>query len=224
MEGWPLISWVSRCLPLGYQWIGRRVWHKKYDLFFSGTAAHWNDTFTSMMFGIMILFWTIISIFYFFSIYTFAYLMDEQGWLQSRRLLMESRIHTSREKIWTEGLGGKYENQLPRFFHLFLSHYITPAFFLYVLTVLELPLLIWQLKNGRGHILKCSHYVPSPFPENTPLPCVIYCHGNRLVSFSFENVVRYLAAVKFSNHYFLFHPLYVLTLNLNCHYVILSFM
>lgn len=36
-----------------------------------------------------------------------------------------------------------------------------------------------ELKNGRGHILKCSHYVPSPFPENTPLPCVIYCHGNR---------------------------------------------
>ncbi|XXG64693.1 hypothetical protein AAC387_Pa05g2577 [Persea americana] len=35
-----------------------------------------------------------------------------------------------------------------------------------------------ELKNGRGHILKCSHYVPSPFPENTPLPCVIYCHGN----------------------------------------------
>ncbi|RWR82526.1 Abhydrolase_5 domain-containing protein [Cinnamomum micranthum f. kanehirae] len=52
------------------------------------------------------------------------------------------------------------------------------TFLPYVLTVLELPLLLWQLKNGRGHILKCSHYVPSPFPENTPLPCVIYCHGN----------------------------------------------
>ncbi|KAK6917908.1 Serine aminopeptidase, S33 [Dillenia turbinata] len=35
-----------------------------------------------------------------------------------------------------------------------------------------------QLRNGRGHILQCSHYLPSPFPEDTPLPCVIYCHGN----------------------------------------------
>lgn len=35
-----------------------------------------------------------------------------------------------------------------------------------------------ELTNGRGHTLHCSHYVPSPFPEDTPLPCVIYCHGN----------------------------------------------
>eukprot|EP00262_Sarcandra_glabra_P020578 TRINITY_DN8261_c0_g4_i1.p1 TRINITY_DN8261_c0_g4~~TRINITY_DN8261_c0_g4_i1.p1 ORF type:complete len:199 (+),score=24.35 TRINITY_DN8261_c0_g4_i1:189-785(+) len=35
-----------------------------------------------------------------------------------------------------------------------------------------------ELRNGRGHGLQCSHYVPSPFPENTLLPCVIYCHGN----------------------------------------------
>ncbi|KAA8537251.1 hypothetical protein F0562_027062 [Nyssa sinensis] len=35
-----------------------------------------------------------------------------------------------------------------------------------------------ELRNGRGHALQCSHYVPSPFPEDTPLPCVIYCHGN----------------------------------------------
>ncbi|MCH83781.1 esterase/lipase domain protein, partial [Trifolium medium] len=38
---------------------------------------------------------------------------------------------------------------------------------------------IWrQLKNDRGYTLKCSHYLPSPFPEDTSLPCVIYCHGN----------------------------------------------
>ncbi|KAG5561014.1 hypothetical protein RHGRI_004139 [Rhododendron griersonianum] len=37
---------------------------------------------------------------------------------------------------------------------------------------------ILQLRNQRGHTLRCSHYVPSPFPEDTPLPCVIYCHGN----------------------------------------------
>ncbi|KHN40219.1 Hypothetical protein glysoja_038414 [Glycine soja] len=38
---------------------------------------------------------------------------------------------------------------------------------------------IWrQLKNTRGYTLKCSHYLPSPFPEDTSLPCVIYCHGN----------------------------------------------
>lgn len=35
-----------------------------------------------------------------------------------------------------------------------------------------------ELKNQRGHTLLCSHYLPSPFPEDTPLPCVIYCHGN----------------------------------------------
>ncbi|XP_068642743.1 uncharacterized protein [Aristolochia californica] len=35
-----------------------------------------------------------------------------------------------------------------------------------------------ELQNASGHTLKCSHYVPSHFPENTPLPCVIYCHGN----------------------------------------------
>ncbi|CAM8905681.1 unnamed protein product [Rhodiola kirilowii] len=35
-----------------------------------------------------------------------------------------------------------------------------------------------ELTNSRGHTLQCSHYVPSVFPENTPLPCVIYCHGN----------------------------------------------
>lgn len=35
-----------------------------------------------------------------------------------------------------------------------------------------------ELRNGRGHILKCSHYMPSPFPDDTSLPCVIYCHGN----------------------------------------------
>ncbi|XP_074589519.1 uncharacterized protein LOC141845342 isoform X2 [Curcuma longa] len=35
-----------------------------------------------------------------------------------------------------------------------------------------------ELKNGRGHTLKCSHYVPYSIPENTVLPCVVYCHGN----------------------------------------------
>ncbi|XP_044496157.1 uncharacterized protein YqkD-like isoform X3 [Mangifera indica] len=35
-----------------------------------------------------------------------------------------------------------------------------------------------ELRNGRGHALKCSHYMPSVFLEDTPLPCVIYCHGN----------------------------------------------
>ncbi|CAM0946292.1 unnamed protein product [Alopecurus aequalis] len=35
-----------------------------------------------------------------------------------------------------------------------------------------------ELTNGRGHTLKCSHYIPAFIPENTALPCVIYCHGN----------------------------------------------
>lgn len=39
-----------------------------------------------------------------------------------------------------------------------------------------------QLTNARGHTLHCSHYLPSPFPEDASLPCVIYCHGNRYVT------------------------------------------
>ncbi|XP_010942494.3 uncharacterized protein [Elaeis guineensis] len=35
-----------------------------------------------------------------------------------------------------------------------------------------------ELTNARGHTLQCSHYVPSDIPEDTALPCVIYCHGN----------------------------------------------
>ncbi|CAL9225769.1 unnamed protein product [Arabidopsis halleri] len=35
-----------------------------------------------------------------------------------------------------------------------------------------------ELTNSRGHTLRCSHYVPSSTLEDTPLPCVIYCHGN----------------------------------------------
>ncbi|XP_026661862.1 uncharacterized protein LOC103710654 isoform X2 [Phoenix dactylifera] len=35
-----------------------------------------------------------------------------------------------------------------------------------------------ELTNARGHTLQCSHYVPSDIPENSTLPCVIYCHGN----------------------------------------------
>lgn len=35
-----------------------------------------------------------------------------------------------------------------------------------------------ELRNARGHTLQCSHYMPSPFPQDIALPCVIYCHGN----------------------------------------------
>ncbi|CAK9320831.1 unnamed protein product [Citrullus colocynthis] len=35
-----------------------------------------------------------------------------------------------------------------------------------------------ELRNSRGHTLQCSHYLPSSIPEDTSLPCVIYCHGN----------------------------------------------
>eukprot|EP00252_Welwitschia_mirabilis_P016543 TRINITY_DN3648_c0_g1_i1.p1 TRINITY_DN3648_c0_g1~~TRINITY_DN3648_c0_g1_i1.p1 ORF type:complete len:317 (-),score=56.66 TRINITY_DN3648_c0_g1_i1:222-1172(-) len=35
-----------------------------------------------------------------------------------------------------------------------------------------------EIKNERGHLLQCSHYLPSSLPEGTQLPCVIYCHGN----------------------------------------------
>ncbi|VFQ79826.1 unnamed protein product [Cuscuta campestris] len=38
-----------------------------------------------------------------------------------------------------------------------------------------------EVKNIRGDTLKCSHYMPIIYLEGKPLPCVIYCHGNRFV-------------------------------------------
>ncbi|XP_010532691.1 PREDICTED: uncharacterized protein LOC104808656 isoform X2 [Tarenaya hassleriana] len=35
-----------------------------------------------------------------------------------------------------------------------------------------------EVKNSRGDVLQCSHYMPIERPEGKPLPCVIYCHGN----------------------------------------------
>ncbi|KAK4283616.1 hypothetical protein QN277_000549 [Acacia crassicarpa] len=35
-----------------------------------------------------------------------------------------------------------------------------------------------EIKNSRGDVLQCSHYMPIISPEGKPLPCVIYCHGN----------------------------------------------
>uniref|UniRef100_A0A7N0V8C0 Serine aminopeptidase S33 domain-containing protein n=1 Tax=Kalanchoe fedtschenkoi TaxID=63787 RepID=A0A7N0V8C0_KALFE len=35
-----------------------------------------------------------------------------------------------------------------------------------------------EIKNIRGDVLQCSHYVPIVTPDERPLPCVIYCHGN----------------------------------------------
>ncbi|GAA0148340.1 hydrolase [Lithospermum erythrorhizon] len=35
-----------------------------------------------------------------------------------------------------------------------------------------------EVKNSRGDVLQCSHYMPIGRPEGKPLPCVIYCHGN----------------------------------------------
>ncbi|XP_078446825.1 alpha/beta-Hydrolases superfamily protein [Wolffia australiana] len=35
-----------------------------------------------------------------------------------------------------------------------------------------------QVKNNRGNVLQCSHYLPYSIPEGILLPCVIYCHGN----------------------------------------------
>lgn len=31
--------------------------------------------------------------------------------------------------------------------------------------------------------MQCSHYLPSPLPEDISLPCVVYCHGNRYANF-----------------------------------------
>ncbi|KAG5039019.1 hypothetical protein JHK86_019859 [Glycine max] len=38
-----------------------------------------------------------------------------------------------------------------------------------------------EIKNSRGDVLQCSHYLPIVSPEGKPLPCVIYCHGNSLM-------------------------------------------
>ncbi|XP_061347931.1 uncharacterized protein LOC133293376 isoform X3 [Gastrolobium bilobum] len=35
-----------------------------------------------------------------------------------------------------------------------------------------------EIKNSRGDVLQCSHYLPIVSPDGKPLPCVIYCHGN----------------------------------------------
>lgn len=35
-----------------------------------------------------------------------------------------------------------------------------------------------EIRNTRGHMLQCSHYIPIALPEDAKLPCVIYCHGN----------------------------------------------
>ncbi|KAJ8766443.1 hypothetical protein K2173_022502 [Erythroxylum novogranatense] len=35
-----------------------------------------------------------------------------------------------------------------------------------------------EIKNKRGEVLQCSHYMPIVSPKGKPLPCVIYCHGN----------------------------------------------
>ncbi|KAH1146516.1 hypothetical protein GYH30_041923 [Glycine max] len=35
-----------------------------------------------------------------------------------------------------------------------------------------------EIKNSRGDVLQCSHYMPIVSPDGKRLPCVIYCHGN----------------------------------------------
>ncbi|CAK7332971.1 unnamed protein product [Dovyalis caffra] len=37
-----------------------------------------------------------------------------------------------------------------------------------------------EVQNSRGDVLQCSHYMPIVSPQEKPLPCVIYCHGNRV--------------------------------------------
>ena len=69
----------------------------------------------------------------------------------------------------------------------FYFHYLFTTIYIMLLVCCYSPLsrlcAIWilQLRNQRGHTLQCSHYLPSPLPEDTPLPCVIYCHGNRFL-------------------------------------------
>lgn len=84
------------------------------------------------------------------------------------------------QKIQKTGPWGEYGHPLPNF-QLQLPYLFTTSDFIPAWFKLFKLCIIWvlQLRNQRGHTLRCSHYVPSPFPEDTPLPCVIYCHGNR---------------------------------------------
>jgi hypothetical protein len=45
--------------------------------------------------------------------------------------------------------------------------------------MIKCSLYFFQVKNGQGKKLQCSHYMPVVIPEGKALPCVIYCHGNR---------------------------------------------
>lgn len=80
-------------------------------------------------------------------------------------------------------LGGKYGHQLTKlccnfYPNLFCKQLKFPWWFWVCCHVYFQYL---QIRNARGHVLQCSHYMPSPFPEETPLPCVVYCHGNRFI-------------------------------------------
>ncbi|GER43357.1 alpha/beta-Hydrolases superfamily protein [Striga asiatica] len=54
--------------------------------------------------------------------------------------------------------------------------------------------LLWTIdyRNERGHALKCSHCIPLQLLDNSPLPYVIFCHGNR--NGIFRSHMEYLLA------------------------------
>lgn len=62
------------------------------------------------------------------------------------------------------------------------------SLFCYIKNVLTLL----QVKNSRGDVLQCSHYLPIVSPEGKPLPCVIYCHGNRWVIYENLYLITHL--------------------------------
>ena len=103
---------------------------------------------------------------------------------------MGEGLHSCRQIIQTTRLGGKYGHQLPgqEFFYCLQNNVLLCGPKPVVLSIFQ----HLQLSNARGHILRCSHYLPSPFPEDSSLPCVIYCHGNRYVIVIIDNFMLLL--------------------------------
>lgn len=74
------------------------------------------------------------------------------------------------------------------------AKFLLMSFFVFIISIISYILFSWvddlnyqchvifdilQIKNSRGDVLQCSHYMPIVSPDGKPLPCVIYCHGNR---------------------------------------------
>ncbi|KAD7117992.1 hypothetical protein E3N88_05260 [Mikania micrantha] len=93
---------------------------------------------------------------------------------------MGKKLHSCWKEIQKTRPRGKYGHAYPHLAYVCLSSCIMQSDWEghKLLNFLNNIICALQLRNSRGHTLRCSHYLPSPFPEDTSLPCVVYCHGN----------------------------------------------